>query len=470
MATGEVTTSGDTPRTLVKGVGGVGYQKIRVDRLVTDDSFIIRRGLDQDAILRYRDLLRENSSCPALKVQKGSLRVIDGWHRLRAAKEEGIKELGCEVLDVPDSELRALSYQFNRKHGVPISLEERNRTIEALHIKDGKTQEQIAEIIGLSQGRIAQILQNIRANNTKLELTREKQIAIIRLILKGEKQTDIAKRFDISDGYVSQIKSKYFDGALKAYRDEHLLKREVAERVGLEASEIDAILSTFGDPLNFTPQETTVWPTFGIDERFGKRHPGNIPAELVRNILCRLTKPGDLILDPFAGGGVVIDVCEDMVNRECEAFDLTPTREGIMKHDILKGPPPTSRPPDLIFLDPPYGSQKQGQYSDKENDLANLPVDKFCEEMEGIFGYWDRGWLVCLMTVYTKEGLGNYVHLPAKMYLAMKKAGWSFWDRIINQIGRAEGTNALTITRLESANWWTRRDELEILIGRKGTR
>lgn len=452
---------------MVKGAGGVGYRKIRVDKLVADELFMIRRGLDQDAILRYRELLRENGSCPALKVQKGSLRVIDGWHRLRAAKEEGVKEIGCEILDVPDSELRTLSYQFNRKHGVPISLEERNRTIEALHVKDGKTQEQIADIIGLSQPRISRILENITSNNAKLSLAYEKQIAVVRLILRGEKQTEVAKKFEVTDGYISQIKTKIFDGALKAYRDEHLLKREVAERVGLETDEIDSILVTFGDPLNFTPQETTLWPTFGIDERFGKRHPGNIPAELVKNLLCRLTKPGDLILDPSAGGGVVIDVCQDMVNRECEAFDLTPTRKDIKKHDILEGPPPTSRPPDLIFLDPPYGPQKQGQYSDKENDLANLPVDKFREEMERIFGYWDRGWLVCLMTVYTKEGLGNYVHLPAKMYLAMEKAGWSFSDRIINQIGRTEGTNGLMIARLETANWWTRRDELEILIGRK---
>ncbi len=442
------------------------YKKVPVNKLVTDPALMIRQGLNQDAVLRYRELLRETEKCPALKVQAKTLKVIDGYHRLNAAKAEGIKKLGCDLLDVPDSELRALAYRFNAKHGVPLTIEERNKTIADLNTKDGKTPAQIAKIIGLTRRRIDQILQLEIISESNIELSRERQVAIVRLILNDEKQTDIAEKFDVTQSYVSQTKSKWFDSFLKAYEGGDL-KHDIADRFGFEASEVDLILQSFGDPLNFTPQETTLWPTFGIDENFGQRHPGNIPAELVRNILCRLTNPGDLILDPFAGGGVVIDVCNDMVNRKCEAFDLTPVREDIAKHNILEGTPPTSREPDLIFLDPPYGPQKEGEYSKEDNDLANIPVETFCEKMEQIFGYWNKGWLVCLMTVYTKAGLGNYTHLPAEMHYAMERSGWSFSERIINQIGRAAGTTALTISRLEKANWWTRRDELDILIGRK---
>lgn len=437
-----------------------------MDELVTDNSFMIRQTLDPEAIKRYQELLRDNEGkCPALKIQKETLRIIDGWHRLQAAKHENIEKIGCEIWDVPDSELRALAYKFNRKHGVPIPSIERNKTIVDLYIKDGKTQEQIAEIVNLSQQRVSMILESTNTSNAKL--SRENQIAIIRLILEGKVQKEIAKTFDVTDGYISQIKSKYFDDVLNAYREEKLLKIQIAERFGFKDREVDQILQEYGDPLNFDPQETTLWPTFGIDKRFGKKHPGNIPAGLVRNILCRLTKPGDLILDPFAGGGVVIDVCKDMVNRRCEAFDLNPVREDIKKHDILNGSPLTSREPDLIFLDPPYGPQKEGEYSKDDRDLANLPVDTFCEKMEQIFGYWNQGWLVCLMTLYTKAGLGNYVNLPAEIHYAMERAGWAFSERIINQQGRTEGTTGLIIARLKEANWWTRREDLDILIGRK---
>ena len=96
--------------------------------------------------------------------------------------------------------------------------------------------------------------ENTTSGSTNIELTREKQVALVRLILKGEKQEAIAEKFDVTQGYVSQVKTKFYDGALKAYRDKKLLKREVAERIGLQCEEIDQILGTFGDFLNFTPQ------------------------------------------------------------------------------------------------------------------------------------------------------------------------------------------------------------------------
>jgi len=145
------------------------------------------------------------------------------------------------------------SFSISRAR-VLISLEDRNLTIEELYSKDGKTEEEIAKIVGLSQQRISKILENTTSGSTNIELTREKQVALVRLILKGEKQEAIAEKFDVTQGYVSQVKTKFYDGALKAYRDKKLLKREVAERIGLQCEEIDQILGTFGDFLNFTPQ------------------------------------------------------------------------------------------------------------------------------------------------------------------------------------------------------------------------
>jgi len=51
------------------------------------------------------------------------------------------------------------------------------------------------------------------------------------------------------------------------------------------------------------------WNFNECDERFGDDWPGRIPAQLVAHTLFYFTKPGDLVLDPMAGGGVVSDVC-----------------------------------------------------------------------------------------------------------------------------------------------------------------
>ena len=452
---------------------GNEYKRISTKELKLDESFGIRAQLNEDAIATYQEKFACGSNCPALKVQKGTLRVIDGMHRTQAAIQAGIKKLPCELLDVSDTELRALAYKYNEEHGVRINLDERNKLILNLREKDGKTQEEIGRVVKLSHNRVSEILAlsatDNPSNDLRKKLKPDEEKAVIRLLLKGETQASIAKEFRVSQQLVSQMKDKFYDVSLAAYQSGKL-KKEIAKDVGLEPSEVDSILKVFGDPLNFTPEESTLWPSFGIDAQFGQRHPGNIPALLVKNILCRLTKPGDLILDPFAGGGVAIDACADFVDRSCEAFDLTPVRDDIKPWDILKGPPPVSRPPDLIFLDPPYGPQKAGEYSKRDNDLANMPVEQFLKSMEKVFGYWNRGWLVCLMTVYTGDGLGKYVHLPSKIAEAMERTGWAFHERIVNQIGRAEGTNALSVSRLQKANegrgWWSRRDDLDILIGR----
>jgi len=160
-----------------------------------------------------------------------------------------------------------------------------------------------------------------------------------------------------------------------------------------------------GDPLNFEPLTTTWWPAFGLDDRFGQDHESNLPADLVRNILALYTDPGDTILDPAAGGGVVFDVAADMVNRKCFVYDLTPQRNDIRTHNLLVEKPPEPEKPDLIFLDLPYGPAKKGEYSEgHSSDLANRSVSEFLEDLARIFGYWDSGILVVLMSSLREGG------------------------------------------------------------------
>ena len=57
------------------------------------------------------------------------------------------------------------------------------------------------------------------------------------------------------------------------------------------------------------------WYFNECDERFGDDWPGRIPAQLVAHTLFYFTKPGDLVLDPMAGGGVVSDVRRDLSSK-----------------------------------------------------------------------------------------------------------------------------------------------------------
>ncbi|WP_245569194.1 hypothetical protein [Desulfotignum balticum] len=107
------------------------------------------------------------------------------------------------------------------------------------------------------------------------------------------------------------------------------------------------------------------WYFNECDDRFGDDWPGRIPAQLIAHTLYYFTKPGDQVLDPMAGGGVVPDTCL-VFERRCQAFDLAvrDKRPEIEHHhwDPQNDPWPVTRKPDLIFFDPPYYTKKQKAY------------------------------------------------------------------------------------------------------------
>ena len=111
----------------------------------------------------------------------------------------------------------------------------------------------------------------------------------------------------------------------------------------------------------FRPTPYDVW-AFRRDPSFGLPHPGSIPAAIVAHALHYFTAPGDLVVDPMAGGGTTLDVCSAM-GRRCLAYDLDPVRPEIRQFDVRHGFPPESRECSLVFCDPPYHTMLSGPYA-----------------------------------------------------------------------------------------------------------
>lgn len=443
-------------------------RKVKLDALVLPDPELWgRSGLNRDAVDRYKELFRAGRSRP-VAVQAGTNRLIDGVHRVTAAKELGLAEIPAVEHEVADHDLMALAYRLNRSHGVPYSREERDRIIARLYFEDGWTQSRIAELTGLSQQAISKILSAVGATaggsgDKRFRLKDEDMPAVARLLLAGATHEEVAQRFGVGRSTVTERWNEFREAILQSYR-EGALKQEVAGRFGLEIEEIDSILAQFGDPVNFTPAGGSLWAGFQIDERFGRRHPGNLPAALVRNLFYYYTKPGDLIVDPFAGGGVTLDVARDMVGRTCLAFDLAPTRPDIRRWDILAGPPPLPRPPDVVFLDPPWGPMKAGEYFPHPSQLADMEVGEFLAAMERVFGYWEAGRLILVMGCLRKEG--RFVALPHECAKLMEKAGWRIIDWLANELHRPASENALTVA-MEKERRVPRRTHVDIIVAEK---
>jgi len=117
---------------------------------------------------------------------------------------------------------------------------------------------------------------------------------------------------------------------------------------------------------------TTLWhhPTqqFG-DKRMGNpAYVGRTPVHVIHNLIARYTREGDLVVDPFCGGGTTIDVAEDM-GRQAAGFDVSPSRPDIDRADARKLPL-DDQVADFVFMDPPYSTHIQ--YSGDDECIGEL--------------------------------------------------------------------------------------------------
>ncbi len=124
---------------------------------------------------------------------------------------------------------------------------------------------------------------------------------------------------------------------------------------------------------DFRPTPYDVW-SFRHDRAFGIPHPGSIPPALVAHTLHYYTSPGALVVDPMAGGGTTLDVCQSM-GRRCLAYDLHPVRPEILAHDVRLGLPADASDCDLIFCDPPYHTMLARHYA--RDGIATAPLSEW---------------------------------------------------------------------------------------------
>lgn len=116
---------------------------------------------------------------------------------------------------------------------------------------------------------------------------------------------------------------------------------------------------------------------------------GNSPTQIVENSILLYTKEGDVVLDPMAGSGTTIDVCNKL-SRQCIATDIKSVRENIIDCDArhLKNGKfeVVDESVDFIFLHPPYWKlvtyTKRGE---KDGDLSRLEYQPFLDAMEDVF-------------------------------------------------------------------------------------
>ena len=191
------------------------------------------------------------------------------------------------------------------------------------------------------------------------------------------------------DSHLEQEREKkIFDLWLACHRPEDITKEVGTDQIHVlktvkRSTENNEIIKTHND---FTPKYYSIWSFHKATNKF--RYPGNIPPEIIENLVYYYTEPFDIVFDPFAGGGPTIDVCQKWLRRYFVS-DIKPfpaRQHEIRKWDITQGLPPELpvNKVQLAFLDPPYWKQAEGKYGKDPRNFANMPLDEFNNKLSSL--------------------------------------------------------------------------------------
>ena len=288
------------------------------------------------------------------------------------------------------------SAECNISHGDRLSPGDKKRIAREIASTDPEctwTEEALAEKLGVIQQTVNTWISDIRARQKS-----SRNSIIIRLSHLGWTQEKISEKVGLSRNRASEIVGNTsfseIDTLLSQGHDMEYIARHynmdlpLVWALRLEGKTDQEKFKELGWGLRTWDQ----WNFNECDERFGDDWPGRIPAQLVAHTLFFFTKPGDIVLDPMADGGVVSDVCM-LFERKCQSFDLATrdNRPEILYHHWNTGNWnwPVIKNTDLIFFDPPYYIKKEKEYEEKANEntpsISSYTKEEYERFLEGFF-------------------------------------------------------------------------------------
>jgi hypothetical protein len=340
---------------------------------------------------------------PPVEINQDDI-LIDGMHRLRAHETAGATEVPVRITQTKsEADLFFLAIARNAKHGLILSQEDKEKLANQFFWQ-GVDPVEIRAALSIPLRTYERWV-----SGASEQRDRQQTAAILDLHLRCESQNEIALRVELPQQTVSDKIAGFTE-------NRHLADSGIFR--DFDQDDADTSGRRIYDIWNFPKADNEL------------RHFGNVPPQIVDNLLYLYTKPFDVVFDPFGGGGSTFDVCMKR-KRRCWITDLTvvPARkDDIRQHDITTGLGlPNGLVPDLVFLDPPYWRQAQGKYSDKPTDLSNMELDPFLEMIGNIARDVKTKWrnakrsgkLAIIISPW-KEG-GQKVHLQALLYERIAK-------------------------------------------------
>ena len=263
----------------------------------------------------------------------------------------------------------------------------------------------------------------------------DRQASAKRLYALGDQsQADIAKVLGVSKQTISAWLSRTIkeekETKKKKAREMWLAcatQEEIAEAVGVHVDTASDWSKGFSEspelglsefPPGFEPPIYNVWKQ--QTKTNAVSHFGNSETRWVENLLYLYTNAAGIVVDPFGGGGSTIDACKKWSRRYfvSDRKPIVAREHEIRLHDLTTGLPSVRwKDVDLVYLDPPYWKQAEGQYSDDPTDLANMELEQFNTALAGI------------INGFAKKLKDSASDKPAYIALIIQPTQWKAPDR-----------------------------------------
>lgn len=294
--------------------------------------------------------------------------LIDGWHRWTAHKKNSVETIGVTVTETTsDAHFLELAIRRNASHGLQLSQADKQDMARQIYngtpVKEREAKKkELASILSVSERAVRDWLSRIDKDTKDARNKR-----IFDLWLACWTQHEIATELDCSQQEADkQIKSFTTDGNSAVYGKTQQAAADHA--------------------VDFEPPIYNIWKQ--QEKSAGPNHFGNSEVRWLDNLLYLYTKPFDVVSDPFAGGGSTIDLCKKRFRRYyvSDRKPIVEREKEIRQHDLTDGvpKPPQWKDVRLVYLDPPYWKQAEGEYSKDPTDLANMPLEQFNKALADI--------------------------------------------------------------------------------------
>ncbi|MEV5441460.1 ParB/RepB/Spo0J family partition protein [Streptomyces sp. NPDC052644] len=196
-----------------------------VDELLPADS-PRTDGLDQEYV---GALVALDGELPPIVVHRASMRVVDGMHRLAAARSRGDRSISAFLLDVPEHSLFAVAVSLNIAHGKPLTHTDRLAAAgRILRENPALSDRYVASVTALSPRTVSRVRRStaeVAQSNTRIGLDGKRRPADLAGVAGGRQRAgelmlerpeaslrEIARAAGISLGTAHDVKKRLLLG------------------------------------------------------------------------------------------------------------------------------------------------------------------------------------------------------------------------------------------------------------------